>query len=82
MENMSQQMSKTETYLLRYFRTGFYGKRVSRIFEIPSISSKKPSISIGNPNISNQKFEIIGFLRIEFEILAISCEIRSNSKKM
>ena len=51
---MSQQISKTETYLLRYFRTEFYGKRLSRIFEIPSISSKKPSISIGNLGFQSQ----------------------------
>ena len=63
-----------------------YGIRLSHIFEIPSISNEKPSISIIIPNIlienlgirskywvfQFRNFEILGFSRLEFEILGIS----------
>ena len=73
-----------------------YGIRLSHIFEIPSISNEKPSISIKIPSISIKNlgfrskyqvfrirnFEILGFSHLEFEILDISSEIPSISKKM
>ena len=53
--------------------------RLSHIFEIPSISNEKPSISIKLPSIlfkillylvfRIRNFEILGFSHLEFEIL-------------
>ena len=45
-----------------------YGIRLSRIFEIPSISNKKPSVSIEIPSISKNT-EILGFSQLKLEIL-------------
>ena len=73
-----------------------YGIRLSHIFGLPSISSEKPSISIEMPSISIENlgfrskywvfrfrnFEILGFSHLEFEILGISSEIPSISKKV
>ena len=70
------------------------GIRLSHIFEIASISNKKPSISIKIPCIlignlefrskydlfQIRNFEILGFSHLEFETLSISSEIPSISK--
>ena len=80
-----------EEYLL-----GLYRIRLSHIFEISSISNEKPSISremasISTKNLGFQSkcevfrirnFEILGFSHLEFEILGISSEIPSISKKV
>ena len=69
---------------------------MSHIFEIPSISNEKPSVSIEIPSIwienlgfrskyevfRFRNFEILGFSHLEFEILGISSEILSVSKKV
>ena len=66
-----------------------YGIRLSHIFEIPSISNEKPSISIEIAIISIKNlrfrskyqvfrirnFEILGFSHLEFEILPNLSEI-------
>ena len=66
-----------------------YGIRLSHIFEIPSISNEKPSISIEIAIISIKNlrfrskyqvfrirnFEILGFSHLEFEILRNLSEI-------
>ena len=71
-----------------------YGIRLSHIFEIPSISNgklsisnEKPSLWIGNIRFRSKKaifqikkFEILGFLRIEIEMLGISSEVLGMSK--
>ena len=73
---------------------GIYGIRLSHIFEIPSTSNKKRSISIEIPSISIKNlgfrskysvfrirnFEKLSFSHFEFEILGISSEIPSISK--
>ena len=38
------------------FRGSYYGIRLSHIFEIPSISNEKPSISIKVPSILIENF--------------------------
>ena len=60
-----------------------YGIELSHIFKIPSISNEKPSILIGNIRFWSKKaifqikkFEILGFLHVEFETLCISSEIQ------
>ena len=57
------------------------------IFEIPSISNGKPSISTGNLAFRSKylvfqirNFEILGFSHLEFQILDISIEIPGTSK--
>ena len=64
-------------------------KYYCHIFEIPSISNKKPSISIGNFGFRSKNsvfqinnFEIPGFSLIEIEILGILSEILNFSKKV
>ena len=68
---------------------------MSHIFELRSISSKKPSVSIETPRVliknlgfrskywvfQIRNFEIPGFSQLEYEILSISSEISSISKK-
>ena len=61
------------------FRFGGYEILLSYIFEIPSISNEKPSISIGNFGLRSKNsvfqiinFEIPGFSLIEFETLSFS----------
>ena len=76
--------------------TEFYGTRLSHIFEIPSISNKKPSILIEIPSISIKNLgfrskylvfrirniERLGCSHLEFEIPGISSEVPGISKKV
>ena len=71
------------------FRFGGYGMRLSHIFEIPSISNKKPSFRLEISDFDrttryfkSRFFEILGFFHIGFELFGISSEILSNSKKV
>ena len=73
-----------------------YEIRFSHIFEIPSISNEKSSISNGKTSIligtlgfwsknlvfQIKIFEILGFPQTAFEILGISSKIPSISKKV
>ena len=76
--------------------TEFYGTQLSHIFEIPSISNKKPSISIEIRSISIKNLgfrskylvfrirniERLGYSHLEFEIPGISSEVPGISKKV
>ena len=69
--------------------SGDYEIRLSHIFETGSILNEKPSISTENPGFRSKYyvfrikyFEILDFSHLQFEILGISCEIPSISKKM
>ena len=72
-----------------------YGIKLSHIFETPGISNENlvfqskyvvfPSITLDfdrNTGIRIRNFEILGFSHLEFEILVISSEIPSTSKKV
>ena len=75
--------------------TNIYGIQLSHIFELRSISNKKPSVSIETSRVliknlgfrskyqvfQIRNFEIPGFSQLEYEILSISSEISSISKK-
>ena len=50
------------------------------IFEKPSVSNEKPSISIEISSIWIRNFEILGFSHLEFDIVSVSIEIPSISK--